>query len=246
MTSSGSDTDTNPDDSSRDDTFAPSFASTGGDADVGLDLEKGTSGDSSNSSNSDNPPLLTGQGGTGGDPASGERWGDASGTPVQLPGVGWAWLTQAIFSLSIHCLTAPQVELKGNRFSSSLIAYTAIRGLQVGEDGQRAFYKPYNYTTILAGLIWVARLLLLEFAQPLHGYHLIPDIRPRASTWNHARRATQVHQAYGGRPSFSPMTELLCLMAGGMRIVRDQPQRPTIHDKLVFSPRSIDGDGAAC
>jgi hypothetical protein len=142
--------------------------------------------------------------------------------------VGWAWLTQAIFSLSIHCLTTPQVKLKGNRFSSSLLAYTAIRGLQVGEDSQLAFYKPYNYTTILARLIWVARLLLLEFALPLHGYHLIPNIRPRVLIRNHARRATQVHLAYSGRPSFSPMTELLCLMAGGMRIIRDQPQRPTI------------------
>jgi hypothetical protein len=98
----------------------------------------------------------------------------------------------------------------------------------VGEDGQLAFYKPYNYTTILAGLIWVAWLLLLEFALPLHGYHLIPDIRPRALIRNHARRVTQVHLAYGGRPSFSPMTELLCLIVGGMRIIRDQPQQPTI------------------
>ncbi|KAJ0418025.1 hypothetical protein BJY00DRAFT_315420 [Aspergillus carlsbadensis] len=168
----------------------------------------------------DDPPALTGQ--------SRPR-AIAGGTPpVHLPRAGWAWLTQAIFSLSIHCLATPQIKREGDRFSSALVAYTAIRSLQVGEDGQLTFYKPYNYTTILAGLVWISHMLLLEFALLAHGYHLIPDVRPRASFQNHARRATQVHQAYGGRPSFCPLTELLSLMAGGMRIVREQPQRPMV------------------
>jgi hypothetical protein len=91
--SPGSYTNTNPDNSSRDDRFAPSCASTDGDADadsasaddstdVSLDLEGSTSGDSSYYYDSNNPPLLTSRGGTGGDPALSKPWGVASGTLV--------------------------------------------------------------------------------------------------------------------------------------------------------------------
>ncbi|KAH8652597.1 hypothetical protein BGZ60DRAFT_419907 [Tricladium varicosporioides] len=51
--------------------------------------------------------------------------------------------------------------------ASLLVHFTAVRGIH---RPSLAYKSVYNYTPDLSKLVWVSRLLFLEYALPIHAY----------------------------------------------------------------------------
>ncbi|KAF7585811.1 hypothetical protein BBP40_010065 [Aspergillus hancockii] len=96
----------------------------------------------------------------------------------------------------------------GNMFNSSLVAFTAIL---VIHPRHLTLAGLYNYTSSLAAILWVSRLLLLEYALPVKPYHFINDIPVRDGYQNRVRRAAVVHYTFGVQNTFYPLEEILRL-----------------------------------
>ncbi|GIC91330.1 uncharacterized protein Aud_007773, partial [Aspergillus udagawae] len=57
-----------------------------------------------------------------------------------------------LFSLCISSLTTQAIYQQGDKFYSSLVAFAAVLGIQ---PQGLSIYKPYHYTTKLAGIAWL-------------------------------------------------------------------------------------------
>jgi hypothetical protein len=130
-----------------------------------------------------------------------------------------------LFSLCISCLTTDAIYQRGDKFHSSLVAFAAVLGIQ---PQNCSFYKPYYYTTKLAGIAWVARLLLLEYALPIRRYCFISDVPSRDSHRFHVRRAQEIQGIYGARDTFFPLNDILAMLVVGLSIIRNELRLGTI------------------
>ena len=74
-------------------------------------------------------------------------------------------LAEKLFRLCIEFLT--QRFHRGDDPHSPILHFSAVLGLDVKNNG---FYTAGNYTPKLAGLLWIGRFLLLEYALPKRGY----------------------------------------------------------------------------
>src|SRR5204863_3312237 len=74
-------------------------------------------------------------------------------------------LTEKLFQLCIQFLTQPFPN--GDDPQSPLSYFTAVMGIDI-VNGR--FHGPQNYTSPMAGILWIARLLLLEYALPKREY----------------------------------------------------------------------------
>ncbi|GES66025.1 DEAD/DEAH box helicase-domain-containing protein [Aspergillus terreus] len=81
-----------------------------------------------------------------------------------LPSAGQRWLDEILFGFCVS------------------LAFTAVLGIQAST---LTLKEPYSYSTLLSALIWVSRVLLLEYALPLRRYRYLPDVRPRHEVRNH-------------------------------------------------------------
>ncbi|KAI8411163.1 hypothetical protein FOFC_07757 [Fusarium oxysporum] len=82
-----------------------------------------------------------------------------------LPNGYWLQLSEALFQLSMMFWT--HQDPAGNMSSSAIIYYTAVMGIQ---QRSLTFDSAYNSTSELAGLMWIGRLLFLEYALPVYSY----------------------------------------------------------------------------
>ncbi|KAA8645215.1 uncharacterized protein ATNIH1004_009432 [Aspergillus tanneri] len=101
----------------------------------------------------------------------------------------------------------------GNKFDSSLVALTAVLAIH---PVHLTVAGPYSYTSDLAAILWISRLLLLEYALPAKPYHFINDVPVRDQYRNRVRRAAAVHYTFGVRHTFYPLEEILRLTAHGI------------------------------
>jgi hypothetical protein len=89
------------------------------------------------------------------DSGSDPYWGEAAPEhpfPSQFPALPAAaeeWITEVLFSLCISCLTTDAIYQRGDKFHSSLVAFTAVLGIQ---PQNCSFYEPYYYTIKLASI----------------------------------------------------------------------------------------------
>jgi hypothetical protein len=75
-------------------------------------------------------------------------------------------LAVQLFDISISLLTTPQPG--GSYANCTMIHFVGVLGI----DENTHFWKsPYTFTTILAGLVCMSRLLFLEYALPERAYH---------------------------------------------------------------------------
>ncbi|PVH68885.1 hypothetical protein DL98DRAFT_627833, partial [Cadophora sp. DSE1049] len=75
-------------------------------------------------------------------------------------------LAVQLFDISIHVLTTPQSG--GSYTNCTMMHFVGVLGI----DEKTHFWKsPCVFTTILAGLVWMSRLLFLEYALPERAYH---------------------------------------------------------------------------
>jgi hypothetical protein len=53
---------------------------------------------------------------------------------------------------------------------SAIMHFSRVLGIHLTE---LCFRKPYNYTPFISALLWVGRLVILEYALPLRLYNLL-------------------------------------------------------------------------
>ncbi|KAH7232452.1 hypothetical protein B0J15DRAFT_354876, partial [Fusarium solani] len=82
-----------------------------------------------------------------------------------LPSGYWLRLSEALFQLSMMFWT--HQDPAGNMSSSAIVYYTAVMGIQWCS---LVYNSAHNSTSGLAALIWVGRLLFLEYALPVYSY----------------------------------------------------------------------------
>ncbi|RHZ43109.1 uncharacterized protein CDV56_100197 [Aspergillus thermomutatus] len=142
-------------------------------------------------------------------------WGEAApehplpGQFPALPAAAEEWISEVLVSLCISCLTTDAIYRCGDKFYSSLVAFAAVLGIR---PQNCSFYEPYYYTTKLAGIAWVARLLLLEYALPIRRYRFISDVPSRDSYRFHVRRAQEIQGIYGAWDTFFPLNDILAML----------------------------------
>lgn len=153
----------------------------------------------------------------------------------QLTPAMQVWLQESLFELSVEILQNDSASLEGDVFANPLVHFAAILGIQ---RSTYAFQGPQDYTCHLSALIWVARVLLVEYALPLRAYRTQgwPD---RSAYYNQGQRLSTARSFAMYRTHY-PMAELLSLLAYGMAINRTQerpgfiqwtPDQQTVHLK---------------
>ncbi len=110
-------------------------------------------------------------------------------------------------------------------YDSPLIHYLAVRGVDVQSEG---FRGSFFYTPILAGALWISRMIMMEVAVPATGWPelgleskaIIPSIPERI-------RTIREHHLVEG--SFSPVSSILTQLAMGKKYNKTHESPSNIH-----------------
>ncbi|KAF7959266.1 hypothetical protein EAE96_002780 [Botrytis aclada] len=131
-------------------------------------------------------------------------------------------IAERLFQLS--CAFWTDISPTGTTSHLPLVYFSGILGIQA--QGL-AFRTPYLYTTVLAGLVYIGRLLLLEYALPQHAYRTLgwPD---RSICPNYLERLQLVRKKYLCRGGSHPMSRLLELLWQGRSITKKEGARANI------------------
>jgi hypothetical protein len=125
-------------------------------------------------------------------------------------------LAELVFRLSIFFTREEFID--GDPGSSLLVYFSGALGIR--EDGL-TFRRAKEFTPIVAGLIYVQRLLFLEYALPHRNYvHVGYERRPKR---NHLERLNLVRLRYMVLGSMSPLGEFLSLLHCGRKLARQDP-----------------------
>jgi len=118
-------------------------------------------------------------------------------------------LAEKLFQLCISLLT--QRFMQDESRNSPLLHFTAAMGInrKVGK-----FHRAGRYTPILAALLWIGRLLLLEYSLPKRSYLSLrwPD---RATYENHSWRLEEVRRLHLVQGTPSPLAHIVGMLAYG-------------------------------
>ncbi|KAL5591114.1 hypothetical protein FOBRF1_014671 [Fusarium oxysporum] len=85
-----------------------------------------------------------------------------------LPSGLWLHLSEAIFQLSM--MFWAYQEPTGDISASAIIQYAAVLGIQ---GSSLAFHPAHSSSPRLAALMWIGRLLFLEYAVPVYAYNTL-------------------------------------------------------------------------
>ncbi|KAA8651127.1 uncharacterized protein ATNIH1004_000005 [Aspergillus tanneri] len=143
----------------------------------------------------------------------------------QLPPEYQRWLDKMVFSLCISSISTRAIQQTGNKFDSSLVVLTAVLAIY---PVHLTVAGPYSYTSDLAAILWISRLLLLEYALPAKPYHFINNVPVPAA----------VHYTFGVRHTFYPLEEILRLTAYGIYQMYHEIQH-LIHTTTDFFNREL-------
>jgi hypothetical protein len=125
-------------------------------------------------------------------------------------------LAEKLFLFRVKVLTQRFQQDEGAR--SPLLHFSAVLGIDV-KNGR--FQEPGNYTPMLAGLIWVGRLLLLEYALPKREYKSLNW--PSREVYNdYGLRLEHVRQGHLIEGCYSPTSDIISLMAYGKYVAKQQ------------------------
>lgn len=105
-----------------------------------------------------------------------------------------------------------------------------------------AYHTAYNYTPFLSALLWVGRLVVLEYALPLRGYHTLQSPWPARATYaNHVERLCgQIRPKYLQQGSSSPIGYLIERLQHGRAVARYKGARTNILWSLDGKTLEID------
>lgn len=133
-------------------------------------------------------------------------------------------LSEALFQLSVMFWTYQSQD--GVMDSSTIVHFTAVLGIH---RSSLVYRDAYNFTPDLAALIWVGRLLFLEYSLPFYSYETLMCPWPARHTYpSQPNRLEAIRKKYMVRECYSPLRELIELKALGKSIVRREGPRGTL------------------
>ena len=89
---------------------------------------------------------------------------EAADSGTVLPDV-FAGISESLFPLLATFWT--DLSLDGKMHQNAIVHFSGVLGIHPSE---LCFRKPYDYTPYLSALIWVGRLIILEYALPFKAY----------------------------------------------------------------------------
>ena len=133
-------------------------------------------------------------------------------------------LTEWLLALSVQFVA--QVRRPSSTKPSPLLDFTAVLGIH---SYSLVYRTAYVFTPQLAGLIWIARLVMLEYALPLEAYATAEvDWPSRDSYADEIERLHNVRRRFLCRGGFHPIGALTDTLAYGRRIARKEGRRTNI------------------
>ena len=168
------------------------------------------------------------------DQSLGEVYGlRLSEVQVQTMGSIWEGLADKDLDLStpssLSCLSETVFQLlvmfwmdlstDGLLEGKAIIHFSGVIGIHPSE---LAYRTAYDYTPYLAALIWIGRLVILEYALPLRAYNTLNIPWPaRASYADQGRRlCAEIRPRYLQRGSLSPIGYLIERLQHGRAIAK--------------------------
>ncbi|KAH7137795.1 hypothetical protein EDB81DRAFT_655871, partial [Dactylonectria macrodidyma] len=152
----------------------------------------------------------------------------AAGSGFALPSGSWLRLSEAIFQLSMMFWT--HQDPTGEMSSSVLIHYTAVMEVQ---RHSLAYYSACDSSPRLAALMWIGRLLFLEYALPVYTYSTLAFPWPCRNTYSsQPGRLDSIRSKYLLRGCYTPFGEMIELKAFAKSIVK----REGIPGNLSWAP----------
>jgi hypothetical protein len=109
-------------------------------------------------------------------------------------------------------------------YESPLMHYLAVRGV---DEQSKAFRAAFFYTPILAGALWINRLIMLEVAVPLEAWPAV-GLQSKAQVESVRDRIHRLRKKHLCEGSFSPTASILSQLAMGKHF-----------NKLHVSPANI-------
>lgn len=104
----------------------------------------------------------------------------------------------------------------GEDLHSPLVYFSAVLGIDVNRG---RFREPYNYTSFLAALIWMYRLLILEYALPMREYKSLNW--PSRSTYeDYGWRFEGIRRMHLVQGCYCPVSYLVSLLAYGKTLTK--------------------------
>ncbi|KAK7592697.1 hypothetical protein V3481_007305 [Fusarium oxysporum f. sp. vasinfectum] len=145
-----------------------------------------------------------------------------------LPSGLWLHLSEAIFQLSMMFWTYQ--DPTGDMSASTIIHYTAVLGIQ---GPSLTFHPAHGSTPKLAALMWIGRLLFLEYAVPVYAYNTLDLAWPcRTAYPSQPDRISSIRCKYLLRGCYTPFGELIELKAFAKSIVK----REGVPGNLTWAP----------
>ncbi|KAF1976714.1 hypothetical protein BU23DRAFT_454581 [Bimuria novae-zelandiae CBS 107.79] len=119
------------------------------------------------------------------------------------------------------------VSTEGRMEEKAIANFSSVLGIHPQE---LAYRTAYNYTPFLSALLWVGRLIVLEYALPLHAYHTLQIPWPERATYlSHVERlCSQIWPKYLQRGSSSPIGYLIERLQHGRAVAKHEGARTNI------------------
>ncbi|KAF1828630.1 hypothetical protein BDW02DRAFT_484838, partial [Decorospora gaudefroyi] len=129
---------------------------------------------------------------------------------------------EAVFQLLVMFWT--DLSTDGLLEGKAIVHFSGVLGIHPCELANRT---AYDYTPYLAALMWIGRLIILEYALPLRAYTTLDIPWPaRASYTDQGRRlCAEVRPRYLQRGSLSPMGYLIERLQHGRAIAKREGPR---------------------
>ncbi|KAJ9634203.1 hypothetical protein H2199_009087 [Coniosporium tulheliwenetii] len=149
------------------------------------------------------------------------READSTSVSQDIPPV----LLENLFQLLVMFWT--DLSRDGNMEQNAIVHFSGVLGIHPYE---LAYRRAYDYTPYLSALIWVGRLVILEYTLPLRSYSLLRTPWPdRASYGDQVKRLRdQIRPKYLQRGSLSPIGYLIERLQHGRAIARHEGARTNI------------------
>lgn len=148
----------------------------------------------------------------------------ASHGNFQLPRGFRLELSEALLQLSMMFWTYQSQD--GTMASSTIVHFAAVLGIH---PSSLAYRSAYDYTPDLAALVWVGRLLFLEYSLPRFSYDILVYRWPcRAEYPSRPERLEAIRTQYMLRGCYSPLAELIEMKAFGRSITQKEGARATL------------------
>jgi hypothetical protein len=110
-------------------------------------------------------------------------------------------------------------------YESPIMHYLAVRGV---DEKSKALRSPFFYTPILAGALWINRLIMLEVALPLEAWPSL-GLKSKAQVNSVRKRIYKLRKKHLCEGSFSPTASILSQLARGKAFNKLHFSQPNIH-----------------